>query len=477
MRDLARFRSRLLVAFLALAAISICGCGAIAPGYQIQKESLTVHFISGNPPHLAIRADYRLANIGNSPLHFIPLALPGEKDFGLANFGAQIDGKNVAPQRNPDDAAEDWRIPLASSWRQKQKINLTLSYDLAASAPVDPRIFVATNMFYLNDSGWFPQLLGFKVLFAPSPTRPNPTLLDVIVPADFRATASGQPRGTKKQRSETEYNFRIGKAGFDPYVLAGQYDEQRVSTSAGTLVLWTSKPLAAAQSQLISSQTARAASFFSQTFGPLPKSIHAIYAVEPLGGIPSSIENWPSTVPPATIIIRSADSSEHPAANSDAAQLAATWFSHVIRPSSNAWTLASGLSTYAAAQSHDAGGASRRNRIASSLADYTRASAQAVEKPVLSLTQTDSAIQQQLAAAKLQLFFAALEDKCGQQNLTHAISDMVYALHGENYGYNDFRAALEDRCHQDLADFFRTWLALPGIPPDFRARYGNAGVK
>ncbi|MFZ3247060.1 MAG: hypothetical protein WA185_18460, partial [Candidatus Acidiferrales bacterium] len=83
--------------------------------------------------------------------------------------------------------------------------------------------------------------------------------------------------------------------------------------------------------------------------------------------------------------------------------------------------------------------------------------------------------QIELRSTKMELFLFALEDKCGPQNLTHAISDMVYALRGEEYGYSDFRAALEQQCHQDLDGFFRQWLTQPGIPPDFRARYENAG--
>ncbi len=99
-----------------------------------------------------------------------------------------------------------------------------------------------------------------------------------------------------------------------------------------------------------------------------------------------------------------------------------------------------------------------------------------MEIPVSKISHDSSLVVQTMALDKSLLLLFALEDKCGAENVRHAISDMVYALRGQEYGYSDFRAALEQQCHQDLADFFRSWLAQPGIPPDFRARYESAGA-
>lgn len=455
--------------FAAFLTILLSSCGVpLAPGYQIQKEALTVQFVGANPPHLAIRVEYRLANIGNSPLHFIAATLPGEKEFGRANLRAEIDGKEIAAQQNPAESPDVWRIPLPVSWRQKEKRNLSLSYDLAAQPANDPRIFVAANTFYLNDSAWFPQLLGFKGLFAPTPARPNLTLLDVIIPADFRVTASGQPRGEKKQNGEITHQFRIRKADFDPYVLAGQYQEQKNSADGVTVATWTIKPIPAEQAKGSIAQIAAAAEFDSQTFGALPANTALILnlafseSTSPLtkdgyasilpGAVNSSAPNWP-------------------------AELAYTWFGHMMRPEEQAWSLADALSTYAAVAWKEKSGESRSALIASHLTNYDAERASVVEKAALSLTRNAPEAQLLVARDKSTLFLFALEDKCGQQNVTHAIAHMVYALHGQQYGYPDFRAALEHECHQNLADFFRTWLAQPGIPSDFRARYENAGTK
>ena len=109
----------------------------LAPGYQVEKQSITVRFVPGNPPHLAIRAQYRLANVGNAPLDSIELGLPGEKDFGVANLHIKIDGQEVTPQRESSQTStpaegetavagmwpKTWRIPFASRWSRRQRKN------------------------------------------------------------------------------------------------------------------------------------------------------------------------------------------------------------------------------------------------------------------------------------------------------------------------------------------------------------------
>lgn len=479
-------RRSLPVAATAAAAILVIllsSCGVpLAPGYQIQKETLTVQFVAGNPSRLAVHGEYRLANIGNSPLHFIAVVLPGEKDFGRANLRAEIDGKEIAPQQNSAESPDNWRIPLPVEWRQKEKRNLSLSYDLAAQPASDPRIFVAANTFYLNDSSWFPQLLGFKVLFAPSPTRPNPTLLDVIIPADFRVTASGQPHGEKKQNGQVTHQFLVRTTDFAPYILAGQYQEQKVSADGVTVAIWSSHPVASDQTQQVAAQIAEVQQSYSRNFSPLPRSMKQIYDVEAPVASRGQDLAWNRSVLPG-VVFDWQSGSEKPFAGLARVfgqmDLAQTWFSHVIVPRPEAWTLSGALSLYAAGSLKESVSSSmaRDATIHSILNDYDSKRSNAVEKTILLLALTDPEAQIALAGDKIQLFFFALENKCGQQNVTHAIAHMVYALHGQQYGYPEFRVALEHECRQNLADFFRTWLAQPGIPPEFRARYENAGAK
>jgi hypothetical protein len=457
----------------------------VAPGYKVQRETLSVHLVSGAPPHLAIRAQYELANVGNVPLDFIGVTLPGEKEFGRANLRAEIDGKEITPQHNPHETADDWRIPLPAPWRQKDKRNLSLSYDLASQPASDPRIVVAANTFYLNDSGWFPGLMGFKVFLSPAVVRPNPTLLTVIVPADFRVTASGQPSGTKNQSGEIEHRFRIRKADFGPYVLAGHYNEQRVSTADGTVVFWASKAIPVAQAQQTAAQIAAAEKFYVHSFGAMPQSMKEICDIQPPEKVSAENLNWGRLLPgvvydwtldPSNFL--GADLNSFISGVTGPIELGNTWFGHTIVARPEAWILGDGLSEYAWNILDESGksATSRADAVHSILADYDAERPKAVEKPIISLASSDPEDQLQIGGDKMGLFFFALEDKCGAENVRRAVADMVYALRGEEYGYSDFRAAVEYRCHQNLADFFHAWLAQPGIPPDFRARYESAGA-
>jgi hypothetical protein len=468
----ASYRARVCLAVASLLAVLLSGCGVpVAPGYKIQKENLTVHFVPGSPPHLAVRAQYELANVGNAPLESIGVTLPGEKEFGRANLRAEIDGKEITLQHNPHEAPDDWRIPLPAPWRQKQKRNLMLSYDLGAQPVSDPRIFVSANTFYLNDSGWFPGLMSFKVFLSPAVVRPNPTALSVVIPADFRVTASGQPSGSRKQNGETEYRFRIRKPDFDPYVLAGQYSEQRVSSGGVTVAVWTlGGPIPASKAQDIAAQVAPAVNVDVQNLGRLPKSLDKIFVVD----FPRKVRMNGDDDPTQGFLLPGVVPGDTPYASVQDV-IAHTWFAHLIAPRPEAWLLAEGLAFHPGTVSGPGNNQIPPSPVPPLLSRYDADKLKAVEKPIISLLPTDPLDQLRIGADKIQLFFFALEDKCGPENVRHAIADMVYALRGEDYGYSDFRAALEQQCHQDLGGFFRTWLTRPGIPADFRARYQNVG--
>lgn len=394
--------------------------------------------------------------------------MPGERDFGFDNLRAEIDSKGVRPRHQPGQAPSDWQIPLPSPWGQKQKINLALSYDLAAGTPADPRIFVASDTFRLNDSGWFPTLAGFKAFLSASPARPSAIDLRVVVPPAFRLTASGQLRGTKRQESQTEYRFRIGDGDFRPYIVGGRYQQQVVRAGGLSVVFWTAGSISAEQAQKSAEPIAAAAAFCAKNFGPLPRSMKAFYVIPPAES--ASAGDLPLVLP--GIVYDQTGGADAPVA------VAGTWFEHMAVARPEARVLGTGLAVYASYGFAEAGNAGRLRtpQIASALSAYDRGRAKAVEKPIVSLAPADPRDQLRIGGDKIGLFLFALEDKCGRENLTHSIFDMVYALRGQEYGYADFRAALEGRCHQELGGFFRSWLAQPGIPADFRARYENAGA-
>ena len=466
-------------------ATLLAGCAVpLAPGYQVEKESLTARFVPGTPPRLAIRADYQLKNVGTTPLDFVEVAVPSKKSFGRSNLRILVANREITAQAKQNGDSESapgesasaeslWRIPLAPALRKKQKINVSLQYDLAASAPSDPRTFATENMFYLNDSGWFPEFEEPKALFAEDITRPNPTDLTVVVPPNFLVTASGQPHGKKNRAAETERHFRIATGDFDPYVFAGAYQQQKISATGSNVVIWTFKPIPAAQAQQVAAQIAAAANFYSRNFGPLPKSASTIYYADfppDAGQQMKIVDSGVPALPPTVLDTASENISARMA-------LAHTWFVHVIVPNPEAWLLAQGFDFYASAASSANKIPAQNADVSSLLSDYDAHRSQAVEKPLASLTPHDPQAQRQLGFDKMRLFFFALRDRCGRENLIHAMHHMVYALRGQQYGYSDFRAALEQECHQNLEEFFRAWLTQKGIPADFRARYESPGSK
>jgi aminopeptidase N len=76
--------------------------------------------------------------------------------------------------------------------------------------------------------------------------------------------------------------------------------------------------------------------------------------------------------------------------------------------------------------------------------------------------------------AKAPLFFIALEDKYGEAPVRAGLSRLVALLRGQEVGYDDLRAALEESTGKNLAEFFRAWLYGKDVSKDFRERYKTA---
>lgn len=481
------------------ALVCLSGCAVpLAPGYKIEKQSIIVRFVPGAPPHLAVRAEYRLANVGNSNLDSIEVCLPGRKSFGRENLRVQVQGHDVTPMlvRGADaDEGESasseswpvvWRIPFSPAWHRKQKRNLLIAYDLTAAAEPGGRMYVAPSMFLLNDSGWFPDPLAPKSLFAKDLVRPDPSDLRIIVPVDFQALGSGEPQGVKNSNAGAEYRFRLGKNDFDPFIVAGKYYTQQIMTSAGPVVFWTTTPLAPASARASALQIATARKFYETTFGPLPESMKAITLADSSFGTgenagSSAADNYilPGVILALTPAQKPGVLGTTPLPGDFSLDLAATWFQKLIIPQKDAWLLADALSAYAysltSPDSHNR--ADRERAIEDLLQNYDARASRAIEKPIASLAREDPPAQIQISAAKVELFLFGLEDSCGRDNVNHALAHMASALRFQQYGYIDLRSALEQECHQDLGPFFRSWLNEKGIPADFRAKYEPASQK
>jgi hypothetical protein len=493
---LSSFRRSCLIALAIGALICLCGCAVpLAPGYSIQKQTITVQFVPGSRPHLAVRAEYHLANVGNAPLDSIEVGLPGHKSFGRENLRVQINGRDVASAIARDEDADEgessssdawpvvWHIPFSPAWPRKQKRNLLITYDLTAASEPRARMYLSPTVFYLNDSGWFPDLLAPKSFLAKDLVRPDPSELDIIVPQNFLAHGSGGLRGVKKSSAETEYRFRIRKDDFDPFVIAGQYHEQRVTTSDGSVDFWMLGSSPASDPQEEGKRVSAAQKFYENTFGLLPKSVKTITLVdfridwkENMDSSAAEAAILPGVVLTPVSVPLPGDLGTAPILEEPSLDLARTWFQKLIIPQNGAWSLADALSAYSfSSASH---GSLKQSEWEEAVGDllhlYDLRASKAVEKPIASLAATDPPAQIRIGDIKAELFVFAIEDHCGTDNLNHAVAHMVSALHFQQYGYDDFRSAVEEECHQDLGPFFRSWLNDKGIPADFRAKYEAA---
>ncbi len=482
-----------VIAVLALVCLSSCAV-PLAPSYQIEKQSITVRFFPGSPPHLAIRAEYRLANVGNAALDSIELGLPSEKAFGLANLRVKIDGHEATPQRERSEEEESgagesalasawpatWRIPLASRWSRRERRNLVVEYDLAATTETDPRMSVGPNAFYLNDSGWFPDPLEPKALFAKDVVRPDPSDSLVDVPANFVVTASGELRGTHKAANETEFRFRLRKGDPEPFVVAGAYHQQQISSSGMAISFWTLEPFSSAALEKAADSLASIDNFLVTTFDARSAAEKSLLVLEAPAPGPNSgatpLHDRSVTLPGIIVLWPAASSTDLAAqlvSENLKERLALSRFEHVITPRPEAWLLGDSLATYAVMLANPNSGVppARAGVIRQRIAHFDQLGNEAAERPIAFVTSGDIAQQREMGSAKSTLFLFALEDRCGRENVEHALAHMVYALRGQEYGYTDFRSAIEQECHQDLSSMFATWLEQKGIPADFRARY------
>lgn len=477
----------------ALALACLAGCAVpLGPGYKIEKESLEVRYVPSEPARLAVLATYRLANTGNRALGFVDVTLPGEDTFGRRDLHARVDGQEVPLAAAVDEEGEEVRVPL-NPWTQKQRHTVEIEYDLAPPAPSGGQVAVNEGAFYLRPFGWFPDLQEPKGLFARDVVRPDPTEVNVQVPENFLVVSRGQPeRAVRKSESErrktenrpqgaeVEHRFRLRKDDLDPFVVAGRYQEQRVHTPDGSVVFWTLESLPNDQAQTAGVRLAATWKLYQTIFGSISKQSDSAWMIETPASLPSNSRqgDGPAAVALAGVVLLNRQAISTGIASTEFLDLAeramvGTWFGQQVglRPEA-AWAMKAGLEDYAAMVAAAAQGrtSDRAQKTTALLDEYEKARAKAVEKPLAAMRLTDPPEQRRIAAAKVPLFFLALEDECGEAALRRALMDVVSDLRGQDVGWSDLRVALERRTGKNLAAFFRRWLDQTGIPDEFRKR-------
>ncbi|MGB4785512.1 MAG: hypothetical protein WAQ77_12405, partial [Candidatus Acidiferrum sp.] len=57
-----------------------------------------------------------------------------------------------------------------------------------------------------------------------------------------------------------------------------------------------------------------------------------------------------------------------------------------------------------------------------------------------------------------------------------AVRHMLYARRERGLELSDLIAAFEQETNQNVAEFVRLWMKRPGVPDEFRARYGETAA-
>ena len=482
--------SRSLAAALAV-LFSLCASACavpLAPGYRILKQSREVTFVPGQPAELRVRSLYSVENSGTADLSFMDVNFPAELSFGRTNLHVEVDGRAVEAANLPADEQharpDALRIPLDPAWARKQKRQLSIEYTLRAPRDSGARITIGEGSFHLASRGWFPEPLPPKRVLAPYPNPPKTWAFTVRVPQDFAVLASGIPKGTRKAGDQSEYRFVLD-SGANAYVVAGKYsawpgERKESPVSFWTLATLKEDPPAGAQ------QIGSIWDTLQKDFGPLDKNVPAPHIVESAelrnrfsdDAAPAAVA-FPGgvLVNPAAFALGTG-SDEFLGVVSRA--LAREWFGESMFFSEAAEVgMGEGLPEYAGIVMEEArhGAEARRKRVVEYLQRFDEASKAATETPLSAITIADAAGPRRISLAKAPLFFAALEDACGEDSMHAGLKNLLASQRGREAGYADLRAALEGSCNRDFAPMFRLWLNSKGIPPDFRHRYqgGAAG--
>lgn len=461
------------------------GCGvALAPGYQIVKETREIRFVPGNAPSLATRVEYALLNTGTTELNSVDVRLPSGQSSGGSGLRVEVDGREATPatlspaeQRAEPDVV---RIAFEKPWPRKQKRELSFEYALQLpDEDSQSYVTITASSFHLGVSGWAPQLQPPKQMLAPYPSRPAYMQYSIRVPADFALLAGGRRRGGKKLGDEIEYRYELGRADLDAFAVAGRYAKWPTSDDRSSVAFWTEEPLTGNPRQS-AAQIQNIWKTFTTDFGVVDARVREPRIVES-----AAVRDDPAGEPGPAAVGFPGGALVNPAAfalgiGNDrfleivSEALARNWFDEEVEPSVDAVIgMGDGLPEYAAIVADEArnGPPARRQRINEYLRRYDAAVKHADETPIAATTAASPAPQKRIALAKAPLFYIEMEDVCGEAPVRAGLAHMLATMRGQEVDYKVLRSVLEESTGRDLAKIFREWLNQKGIPANFRTRY------
>jgi hypothetical protein len=469
---------------IALAVWTLLAAGCVhplGPGYQFAGRQAEILVSGATPDRIHFHVLDELTNAGDRPLRSLDVRLPEGPAYGAQNLRMLVEGAEVSAQRDSQVDARMMRAPFDPSWEQNGRRSVVTEWDLVPQPLARGTMAASPEGFFIADETAFPLWQTPNGFFARGGTTPLKELLSVFAPPDFRILAPGKPLKPSADGSYVAQRFVI-RPGIDflPYVVAGRYEEKILRTQHGEVQFWTLHPIDASLAQTLADRLSSSMKTLSEFYGPPSTGKAAVRVAEAPVELPGEFgapgDPGGASFPEGVLLDPRAFQK---GLSSEAVQqlaeyeLARTWFGWLVRPRPEAQILMGrGLGVFGLVLAAEGRGQGQRERMISSLIDrYDEARAAAPDKRLMEAPAGYSRDERISTGYRGALFFVALEDLCGHDNLKTALRYIIRTRASTDTGYEELRASVEAWSGKDLAEMFREWLVQPGIPGDFRARY------
>ena len=458
----------------------------LGPGFFFLNRQTEIRGAAGGSPGapLHIRVVDRFDNAGNRPLQSLEVRLPDGPTFGSQNLRVTIDGHTVSPQSASDTDHRLMRAQFDPVWKRHQPREIVSEWDLQPEPDGRGTVAASSEAFYVADETALPLWQAPTGIFARGSPTPITATLTVVAPPDFRVLAPGKPLKPGKVASLIAHRFQIRpKEDFLPYVIAGRYLEQNTRTPQGEIIFWTFQPLDAQQAQAAAARLTSSMKAYTDFFGPAAKNEPAVRIVEAPADLHTEFgdpgDAGGGSFPGGVLLDHRALTrglADESILELSEYELARTWFGWRVRPTPETQILMGrGVGLFGLVVAAERRNPDERRRMVGQFLDRYDASRRiAADKPLLEPAAGYSRAERVSTGYRAVLFLVALEDLCGRDNFSAAFQEIVHARGGDVVAAEELRAATEATYGHDLAEMFRAWLNRPGIPDEFRVRYGSS---
>ncbi len=465
-----------MCAFLAAGCVQPLG-----PGYTFAGRRAEILVSGAAPGRIHFHVADELENAGDRPLRSLEVRLPEGPVFGEQNLRVEIEGAEVSPQRSSPTDARLMRAPFNPPWAQNENRKIVTEWDLVPGSSERGTIVASANGFFVADETALPLWQTPTGVFARGGTKPDKELLSIFAAPDFRVLAPGKALKRTPDGNYVVQHFIINPdIDFIPYVVAGRYQEKFIPSRQGEVQFWTFHPLDGPAAHSAAERLSTSMKVLTEYFGPAPKGKAIVRIAESPSELPPELgasgDLGGASFPEGALLdpraFQQGIASEAVLQLAEY-ELARTWFGWRVRPRPEAEILMGrGVGLFGLVVAAEGRGADERRRMVASLIErYDMSRAAAPDKRLMEPPAGYSRAERISTGYRAALFFVALEDLCGRDALRAALRDIIKVRASSDTGYEELRSAAESASGKDLAEMFRRWLVLPGIPEDFRSRY------